>query len=397
MGFSYSALEHMTEMAAARDPGLRRAAGKAGRPSRARGRTMKDAELVARLGAFGVSVDRVWLDRQSRTHGSAEEIAAVLNAGMPDRGQEEDWLWVGLAVLWERWFPDRPNLEMLDDKMQRGYLRQEARDDAGAARFWLDAWRDVLALADKLDLYSIEAFDEWFRGTQCLFNWVQDFTQTLWNAGLDDRAFWRERVAFCQSLLDRFTVDCDMTRENMRRDTAETYAALGDRDRADALFREWLEADPQWGWGWIGWASSYSMAVPGPEAPEVAERILRQGLAVPGVRDREDLLEQLADVCDGDGAEADAAEVAHSLEVSSSGLAAKLKTKVTFGGDGLPLDELPRLAAQMRSAQDAALRSAFAEGRGAPSPTPKQAGRIGRNAPCPCGSGRKYKKCCGQA
>ena len=24
------------------------------------------------------------------------------------------------------------------------------------------------------------------------------------------------------------------------------------------------------------------------------------------------------------------------------------------------------------------------------------AGRVGRNEPCPCGSGKKYKKCCGK-
>ncbi|HIC86576.1 MAG TPA: hypothetical protein EYP06_09830, partial [Desulfobacterales bacterium] len=23
--------------------------------------------------------------------------------------------------------------------------------------------------------------------------------------------------------------------------------------------------------------------------------------------------------------------------------------------------------------------------------------KVGRNAPCPCGSGKKYKKCCGAA
>jgi len=29
-------------------------------------------------------------------------------------------------------------------------------------------------------------------------------------------------------------------------------------------------------------------------------------------------------------------------------------------------------------------------------PTPlKKAVKVGRNDPCPCGSGRKYKKCCG--
>jgi uncharacterized protein YecA (UPF0149 family) len=36
------------------------------------------------------------------------------------------------------------------------------------------------------------------------------------------------------------------------------------------------------------------------------------------------------------------------------------------------------------------------------SPTPKKqpamvgGGKVGRNDPCPCGSGKKYKKCCGR-
>ena len=30
-------------------------------------------------------------------------------------------------------------------------------------------------------------------------------------------------------------------------------------------------------------------------------------------------------------------------------------------------------------------------------PTLRTAEKIGRNAPCPCGSGKKYKKCCGKA
>jgi len=28
-------------------------------------------------------------------------------------------------------------------------------------------------------------------------------------------------------------------------------------------------------------------------------------------------------------------------------------------------------------------------------PMPAKSEKIGRNAPCPCGSGKKYKKCCG--
>ena len=29
-------------------------------------------------------------------------------------------------------------------------------------------------------------------------------------------------------------------------------------------------------------------------------------------------------------------------------------------------------------------------------PAKRAAKKIGRNAPCPCGSGKKYKKCCGR-
>jgi preprotein translocase subunit SecA len=30
------------------------------------------------------------------------------------------------------------------------------------------------------------------------------------------------------------------------------------------------------------------------------------------------------------------------------------------------------------------------------SPAKREEDKVGRNAPCPCGSGKKYKKCCGQ-
>ncbi len=43
-----------------------------------------------------------------------------------------------------------------------------------------------------------------------------------------------------------------------------------------------------------------------------------------------------------------------------------------------------------------ALKEAFAEAAsGKPKPVKRPGSRIGRNDPCPCGSGRKYKKCCG--
>lgn len=37
----------------------------------------------------------------------------------------------------------------------------------------------------------------------------------------------------------------------------------------------------------------------------------------------------------------------------------------------------------------------YASGKVGPKPPPRHVVKIGRNAPCPCNSGKKYKQCCG--
>jgi SEC-C motif domain protein len=39
---------------------------------------------------------------------------------------------------------------------------------------------------------------------------------------------------------------------------------------------------------------------------------------------------------------------------------------------------------------------AYAEGEVIPETVVREGPKVGRNDPCPCGSGKKYKKCCGQ-
>jgi preprotein translocase subunit SecA len=67
-------------------------------------------------------------------------------------------------------------------------------------------------------------------------------------------------------------------------------------------------------------------------------------------------------------------------DVRGEGRVLRETTTITFGGEGLPLSELPNVTARLR-----------------PSPSPGAVSRqkVGRNDPCPCGSGKKFKKCCG--
>jgi len=49
-------------------------------------------------------------------------------------------------------------------------------------------------------------------------------------------------------------------------------------------------------------------------------------------------------------------------------------------------------------ARPAQQQLSFSHGDGGetPQPSQRQQKKVGRNAPCPCGSGKKYKKCCGK-
>jgi tetratricopeptide (TPR) repeat protein len=332
---------------------------------------LPDGELLAKLRAFGIELDRSSLARRCEQALSAEEIATALlaqPAAQPHRDDlQSDWIWIAIATLWQRWFPEIPSFERLDDQMQAGYDLLAAGNAPAACRVWLEAWHDVLRLLDKAGLRSIADFDARFRGTQALFNWIQDLETELWNAGLRERQFLTARIAVCEEGLRRFPADEALLTENRRRALAESYAEVGEAEKADLLYREWLIADPRWGWGWIGWADIYRFTHTERRDVLRAEQILRDGLAVAEVQGRADLLDRLADLCHEQGRR----DEADALWRQAKHAAAATERKPTVRSDGPALRRSPS----------------------APPTVGKH--KVGRNDPCPCGSGKKFKRCCG--
>jgi preprotein translocase subunit SecA len=58
--------------------------------------------------------------------------------------------------------------------------------------------------------------------------------------------------------------------------------------------------------------------------------------------------------------------------------------------------EEPKKINHLRQPKEQQLQFSGAEGASKPKPVQRKTQKIGRNAPCPCGSGKKYKKCCGR-
>jgi uncharacterized protein YchJ len=387
MHVSFIAMNRIVERQAAEDPAVRRQLERTGKVVLSQARSLPDAELLAHLRSFGIEVDPKQFRELCDKHLSAEEVSLVLQRSCR-AGLEEDWIWLSLVVLWERWLPDLPSFEHLDDRIQEGYERLE-RDPAQSCGIWLEAWNEVLGLCEKGDFNSIEAFDNRFGGTQSVFNWVQDLEMELGNQARKDPQSHRHRMRVCEEFLGRFVTDDTLLFSNMRRALAESHFGIGDRAGGDLLFQAWLEEDPKWGWGWIGWSDNYGLfAEAGEEDLARAEDLLRRGLSVKNVRDRQDLLERLEELLQERrlGEEVDEIGPTQVVETESIELrenVVKLKTKFDFGEEGLPLDELPKFIAKQRLRHEPMIEAVRKK-------------TTGRNAPCPCGSGKKYKKCCGR-
>ena len=156
-----------------------------------------------------------------------------------------------------------------------------------------------------------------------------------------------------------------------------------------------------WGGGWIGWADLYSRFAPQDQTdPAKAERILKDGLAVSDVERRQHLVERLAGLYEETGQMEKAASLrdeqasANAAEPSPEGRAIKTQEREKGGPD-------PAVDAEATAKRPEKLRpTAPAEDAwdvpAEPATTIRNTGpKAGRNAPCPCGSGKKFKKCCG--
>ncbi len=409
MKMSWVTLDRICAEEMLSDEKIRRLVEGGNRPLRSRAEQLNDAELLDKLRGFGLGLDRRSLERLCENALSAEEVAGPLIDGCGFRGDSErmqgDWIWICLVSLWERWWPDKVCLELLDDKVQAGYGDLE-RDAGACAATWLGAWSDVLRLCDATGIRSIEEFDDRFPMTQSLYNWSQDLEDALWNAGLGDREMLLARIAVCEEALRRFPGEDQLMTENRRRALAESYFEVGKTEKAEELFRSWLAADPCWGFGWIGWAACYSSRAGRPRNYGRAEELLRRGYSTTGVRDREAIAEWLQILCEETGRPCEAREFgqqARQLRRHPPSMTASRKlgpagqddeaavmretVTVSFGGEGLPLGQLPD-----------AMRALAAKAPAAKAPVElAPPAKIGRNAPCPCGSGTKFKKCCGSA
>ena len=222
----------------------------------------------------------------------------------------------------------------------------------------------MVGIMEKLHIDYVDEFDQAFDGEQSIENWAVDFDLELENAMKDSKEFAQMRIDFCTQYISKSKNHEDHNILEMRRAIAESYFELGKYDEGEKLFKEYTEQYPELGWYWIGWSDQYGQfAHECNKNYEKAIGILKQALEFEGLQDRFYVLERLDDLYTELGMYQEATEVKQKILDQMKTKNAS-RSKVT----------LPPMIKSV----------------------PVTSVKIGRNEPCPCGSGQKYKKCCGK-
>lgn len=238
----------------------------------------------------------------------------------------------------------------IDDKIATGHQLMESHDTTGACDIMLEAWEDIKSVMTEDRIKDLQELQKKYKWTEFVMNYVQDLEEQLHNAGIDNGEYFQKRIKYCEELLQLSGSTDELMKENTRRAIAESYFALGNQAECDRLFEEWLNDDPAWGWGYIGWSDCYHFGIRNTKPDNVkAERIISKALEVKNLRDRADVVHRAIDIFNALG----------------------------------------------NTVQIAALKKELNELTSLPENKPVNVIKTGRNEPCPCGSGRKYKKCCG--
>ena len=267
-------------------------------------------------------------------------------------------------------------LESIDAKIQQGWvLTQEKRETKSGCDIWLEAWGEIRALLEEGFAADIGDLDKKHKWSQWITNYVQFLEMELGNAGIDDPAYHGKRIDYCREMLEWCGSD-ELLISNTRCAMAEAHFESGGEAECDRLFEGWLRDDPDWALGYLAWAECYRFKKDGANDDKV-EEILLAGYSRGRPRDRFEIIANLMALYEDTGRPEKAKELDKEL------------------------NELRDSIPEFKEADKALRNELLGLQRTKPvdvvydTPAPVRVVKIGRNEPCPCGSGKKYKKCCG--
>lgn len=268
--------------------------------------------------------------------------------------------------------PVNPKYIELDTNMQKGYKYYMKEDYTETINVWCNVFNDIMDAMKNESIKTFTQFDKIYNGTQFVSNWANDFDDCLCyvvsNVHDEDalESYGEIRIGLNEKIKEFIEKDDNLSFENAIRAIAETHFYMGNSKKGEEIFENYLRLNVEWGWGWIGWSDQYWLCKGERADYKRAEEILLKALSVPNLKDRDSVQERLLDLY----SESEQKEKFKNLDK-------KLKQ------DSINHKESKeQLSLNMKKGNSNYSNQAISQ-------------KVGRNEPCPCGSGKKFKKCCG--
>lgn len=255
-----------------------------------------------------------------------------------------------LKTEWDKW----------DDLAQKGYDCFYSQKETEGLQYWQEAWRVFGSIVEQISETKavLDLMDEQDYAYP-IDGWLQDYEMELGNAGK-----YKERIAFCQKVLDIFEWQ-EEDDSCFRSGIAESLFREGKITESFDYYEQWITEDPNT----INGINSCSwMLFENGEYEKAYKLVKNVTWGVP---------------CDVDNS---------ILFMRAKQLADFVEKKEESQWYQQQLDKFEASLGKWQEEQD----GVFDEFTG-----PKQIPlvknqKIYPNDPCPCGSGKKYKKCCGR-
>jgi hypothetical protein len=201
--------------------------------------------ILARLRKLDVDASREAYLALAEGRSSAWEISNkwLETINRPLSRYANDFLGLAACELWKRYCPEHPSIEMLDDAMQEGYRLSMQGEGARACDCWWKVWQTIRSrLHPKMCTTKSAAVV--FDGTQCLFNWVQDFALELHNAAVAERRYAEAGVRLCQEVLAHFRDEDELFVVNFRVDLGEFHFLAAQHKDGERVLLELIRDHP---------------------------------------------------------------------------------------------------------------------------------------------------------
>jgi hypothetical protein len=242
-------------------------------------------DILARLRALGVDASSESYLGLAEGQTSAWTISDRWRADITKAltRHAQDFLGLAACELWKRYCPERPSIEMLDDRMQEGYRLASEGQCTKACESWWEVWQTIRSrLRPEMD--TTRGAAAVFDGTQCLFNWVQDFELELLNAALEERRYAKIGIQLCKEVLAYFPGEDELFRTNFRANLGEFYFRAGENAEGEHVLLELIRDHPDRAAGYVRLADVFGYGPTPNSEPIDRERalgLLEQALARP--------------------------------------------------------------------------------------------------------------------